>query len=97
MKNNAEDSALKVRVCDTLPHGLTVASARGFKVSGHKLCASLGTLKVLKAKTLRFTARVGPGAAGMVTNTAKVTARNTKRAHARARVRVVAPPPPGKG
>jgi large repetitive protein len=92
VKNVTEVSALKVRVCDTLPHGLAVVSAPGFKVSGRTACKSVGTLKVLATKTVRFTARVGPGAASRVTNTATATASNARTVHARARIRVVPSP-----
>ena len=94
VRNNDEDSALKVKLCDTLPHGLTVASARGFKVHGRKLCASVGTIDALGTRTVRFTARAQPGAPSHITNTATATASNARPARARARVRVVAPPPP---
>ena len=92
VKNLTEVSALKVRVCDTLPRGLAVDSAPGFKVSGRTVCKSVGTLRVLGTKTLRFTARVGPGAASRVTNTATATANNASGARARARIQVVPAP-----
>ncbi len=92
VKNVTEVSALKVRVCDSLPHGLSVASAPGLKVSGRRVCASLGTLKALAARTVRFTARVGPGAPSRVTNTATATASNAASARAQARLQVVPAP-----
>ena len=93
VRNTDEDSALKVKLCDTLPHGLTVVSAPGFKAHGRKLCASVGTLHPLASATVRFTARVQPGAPSHITNTATATASNARAASARAHVRVVAPPP----
>jgi uncharacterized repeat protein (TIGR01451 family) len=93
VKNTSEDSALKVKLCDTLPHGLTVASAAGFKIHGRKVCASVGTLKPLGGKRVHFTARVQPSAPSHITNTATATSSNARGASARARVRVVAPPP----
>jgi uncharacterized repeat protein (TIGR01451 family) len=92
VRNITEVSALKVRVCDTLPRGLAIASAPGFKVSGRTLCASVGTLRVLAAKTLRFIARVGPGAASGVTNTATASASNASGVRAHARIQVAPPP-----
>lgn len=92
VRNITEVSALKVRVCDTLPHGLAVASAPGFKVHGRTLCTSVGTLRALAAKTLRFTARVGSGAVPGVTNTATATASNASGVRAHARIQVVPPP-----
>ena len=94
VRNVAEDSALNVRVCDTLPRGLTVVSAPGFKVRGGTLCKTLGTLKVLTARTLRFTVRVGSSAAPRTTNTATATARNSRTVRARATIRVRPSPPP---
>ena len=94
VRNIAEDSALNVRVCDALPHGLTVASAPGFKLRGRTLCKAIGTLKVLTAKTLRFTVRVGPNAALRTTNTATADARNSRTVRARATIRVLPSPPP---
>ena len=94
VRNVAEDSALNVRVCDALPRGLTVVSAPGFKVRGRTLCKALGTLKVLTARTLRFTVRVGSGAAPRTTNTATADARNSRTVRARATIRVLPSPPP---
>ena len=94
VRNIAEDSALNVRVCDALPHGLTVASAPGFKLRGRTLCKAIGTLKVLTAKTLRFTVRVGSKAALRTTNTATADARNSRTVRARATIRVLPSPPP---
>jgi len=93
VRNTSEDSVLKVKVCDTLPHGLTVASAKGFNVRGRKLCASIGRIDAVGSKKVHFTARVQPGAPSHITNTATATASNARSATARARVRVVAPPP----
>ena len=92
VKNITEVSALKVRVCDTLPRGLSVAEARGFKVRGRTLCAGVGKLSTLGSKTLRFTARVGAGVPSRITNTATVTASNASAAHARAAIHVVPAP-----
>jgi large repetitive protein len=94
VRNIAEDSALNVRVCDRLPHGLTVASAPGFMLRGRTLCKAIGTLKVLTAKTLRFTVRVGSKAALRTTNTATADARNSRTVRARATIRVLPSPPP---
>jgi uncharacterized repeat protein (TIGR01451 family) len=92
--NVAENSALNVRVCDSLPRGLTAASAPGFRVRGRSLCASIGTLKVLRAKTLRYTVRVSSSARGRLRNAATATASNAHRVRARASVIVTVPRPP---
>lgn len=96
--DTAEVSALKVRLCDTLPAGLAVVSAPGFQVRGRTLCRSIGTLKPVSSKTLDFTVRVVAGAGSRLTNHATATANNARTVRARAAVRVTAPPPPsGKG
>jgi uncharacterized repeat protein (TIGR01451 family) len=95
--NITEVSALKVKVCDTLPTGLTVASAPGFSVRGRRLCTSPSSLGVLASKTLRFTALVGSGAPSRVTNIATAAASNAATVRARATINVVIPPPPGRG
>jgi large repetitive protein len=92
--NVAENSALNVRVCDSLPRGLSLAAATGFRVRGRTLCASIGTLKVLRSKTLRYTVRVSSSARGRLRNTASATARNARTVRARASVIVIAPRPP---
>jgi uncharacterized repeat protein (TIGR01451 family) len=93
VKNITEVSALHVRVCDTLPSGLTVASAPGFSVHGNTLCEAVGTLKVLAAKTLSFTARVAAGGSSVLTNHATATGSNARAVRASARV-TVSPSPP---
>jgi large repetitive protein len=89
VRNPTEISALRVRVCDALPRGLSVASAPGFKVRGRTVCKSIGTLKVRAAKTLRFSVRVGRGAPSRITNVATADGSNTRSARARARIRVL--------
>ncbi len=90
--NVTEVSALHVRVCDTLPDGLTVQSAPGFRVHGRTLCKSLGTINAVASKTLSFTARVGAAAGSHLTNTVGATASNARAVHAAAASRVVAAP-----
>jgi large repetitive protein len=92
VSNVTEVSALKVRVCDTLPRGLAVTSAKGFRVRGRTLCAAVGTLKALASKSLHFTARVGSGAPSRIRNTATASARNVRRVGARATIHVAPPP-----
>ena len=90
--NLTEVSALNVRVCDTLPAGLTIASAPGFSVHGSTLCTAIGTLKVLVSKTVSFTAHVTAGGPSVLTNDATATARNAEAVRARAGVTVTPAP-----
>ena len=90
--SNASDvTANAVRVCDTQPRGLTVASAPGFRVRGRTACRVIGTLRPGSSRTLVFTARVGRGAPSRVTNTAIATAANAQAVDAQARVSIVRP------
>ena len=97
--NVAEASALRVRVCDTPPAGVTIISAPGFHRSGHSVCITLSKLGVLAAKVFHLAATVASGSPGKRTNHATVTASNAPAAHASATTRVTrpAPPPPGLG
>jgi large repetitive protein len=91
--NITEVSALKVRVCDPLPQGLTVVSAPGFTAQGRTLCTRIGELKAVASKTFRLKAQVGPGASSRIKNTATATASNVVGAvRDSAAVRVVEPP-----
>jgi hypothetical protein len=88
VKNLTEVSALNVRVCDTLPSGLTVASAPGFSMHGNTLRQAIGTLKVLAAGSLSFTARVTASVSSLLTNRATAIPRNARTVRARARITV---------
>ncbi len=91
--NIGEASALRVRVCDTPPAGVTIVSAPGFHRSGRSVCTTISSLAVLAAKVFRLTARVTSGPPGNRTNHATVTASDAPAAHASATTRVTPPPP----
>jgi uncharacterized repeat protein (TIGR01451 family) len=95
--NIAEASALKVKVCDTPPSGLTIASAPGFRRSGRSVCTTISKLVVGATRTFHLTAIVRSGSPGVRTNRATADASNTPAVHASAATRVVAPPPPPPG
>ncbi len=95
--NAGENTALKVTVCDTLPSGLTIASAGGLRVHGRTVCAILPRLKVLATKTLSFTVRVTGGAPRSIRNTASARAGNAPTVRAEATIHVLRPPPSGLG
>ena len=50
VSNIGEALAMKVRVCDTPPSGLTVVSAPGFKRSGSSVCTTISKLAIGKSK-----------------------------------------------
>ena len=73
VKNRTEVLALNVRVCDTLPSGLTgrvgarLQRARQHAVPGHRHPEGLA------AKSLSFTARVTASVSSLLTNRATAT------------------------
>ena len=77
VSNVGDAGAMKVRVCDTPPSGLTVTSAPGFRRSGKSVCTTVSKLPIGKSKTFHVTARVtttrGPG---RLINHATVNSRN---------------------
>jgi uncharacterized repeat protein (TIGR01451 family) len=97
VSNIGEALAVKVRVCDTPPAGLTVTSAPGFKRSGSSVCATIAKLAIGKGKTLRVTARVTTRSAGRLVNHATVNSRNAPSRRTRATTIIHAAPPPGLG
>lgn len=93
VSNIGEAEALNVRVCDTLPRGLAAVAAPGFMRDRGALCATLARLPDGASRVLRLTARVAPGAPGVLTNRAAVLASNTPSASAQTAIRVRAKPP----
>jgi uncharacterized repeat protein (TIGR01451 family)/fimbrial isopeptide formation D2 family protein len=92
VSNIGEALAMKVRVCDTPPAGLTVTSAPGFKRSGNSFCTTISKLAIGKSKTLHVTARVATRNAGRLVNQATVNSRNAPSRRTRATT-IIAPPP----
>lgn len=90
--NIGEASALRVRVCDSPPAGVTIVSAPGFHRTGRSVCTTLSRLGVLAAKVFHLTAHVASGPTGLRTNHATVTASNAPVAHASAATRVTPRP-----
>jgi uncharacterized repeat protein (TIGR01451 family) len=84
VSNVGEALAMKVRVCDTPPSGLTVTSAPGFKRSGRSVCATISRLAIGKSKTLHVTARVTTTSPGRLINHATVNSRNAPTRRTRA-------------
>jgi large repetitive protein len=90
--NIGEALAMKVRVCDTPPAGLTVTSAPGFKRSGKSFCTTISRLAIGKSRTLHVTARVATRSAGRLVNHATVNSRNAPARRTRAAT-IIAPAP----
>jgi uncharacterized repeat protein (TIGR01451 family) len=86
VRNAGEALAVNVRVCDRLPRGLALVRARGFRRSGGRLCRSLGSLGIGRARVLRITTRATRSAPLSVTNVAAASASNARRVRARATV-----------
>ena len=97
VSNIGEALAMKVRVCDTPPSGLTVISAPGFRRSGRSLCTTISKLAIGKSRTLHVTARVATSSAGRLVNHATVNSRNAPSRRTRAVTIIHAAPPPGLG
>jgi uncharacterized repeat protein (TIGR01451 family) len=90
--NTGEASALRVRVCDSPPAGVTIAATPGFHRSGHSVCTTLSNLGVLATKVFRLPATVTSGSPGNRTNHATVTASNAPAAHANVTTRITPAP-----
>ena len=84
VSNVGEALAMKVRVCDTPPSGLTVISAPGFKRSGSSVCTTISKLAIGKSRTLHVTARVTTTSTGRLINHATVKSRNAPTRRTRA-------------
>ena len=87
LRNLGEAAALKVRVCDQLPAGVSLVAGGGLRRSGRSVCATVGTLKVLQARAFHLTVRVTGARTGRLTNHATVTSRNARTRRARATTR----------
>ncbi|MGZ4343286.1 MAG: hypothetical protein ACXVHX_15470 [Solirubrobacteraceae bacterium] len=97
VSNIGEALAMKLRVCDTLPSGLAVTSAPGFRRSGRSVCTTISKLAIGKSRTLHVTARVTTTTAGRLVNRATVNGANAPSRRTRATTIIHAPPPPGLG
>lgn len=91
--NVGEAEALRVRVCDTPPRGVSVISAPGFSRSGASICTTISRLPISASRTFRITAAAGSGTRGRIVNQATAAARNARPVHSTAPVTVVRPPP----
>jgi large repetitive protein len=94
VRNLGEAAALNVRVCDRLPAGVSLVAGSGFHRSGRSVCAAVGTIKVLRGRTLHLSVRVTAARSGRLINRATATSRNAPTRRARATTRVLGPPPP---
>ena len=100
VRNRGTATALRVRVCDRLPSGLTFVSARGARLNGRQACWTIARLGARASRTLTLRARTDVvSRARRITNMATADGANTASTRARARVLIdpsgVAPQPGG--
>lgn len=87
-----------LKTCDALPAGLRpVSGSPQPRLSAGKYCWKLGALRAGKSRSYRLTVRVLLGVKGSLSNQATTTASGTRRALARAKLWVIAAPPPSTG
>ncbi len=99
VSNVGADPALLLRVCDTVPQGLTLVSAPPhFVLRRGSVCRTFTSLPVGGTGIINFRMKVSSSAsAGVVVNTASARARGMSRAlFARASLRIFAPCPGGR-
>jgi uncharacterized repeat protein (TIGR01451 family) len=88
--NTGEARANRLRVCDRLPHGLTLVRAPGFRRGSAGLCRNVGNLAIRAVRVLRITTRATGAIPLRITNVATAAAANTRRVTARVTVGVFA-------
>ena len=89
--NVGKATAHDVKVCDTLPSGLTVTQTGGGKLSNGVVCWSIGALARGGRKTLYLLVTVDLTQRGKVKNTAVATSSDTPHANASSSTNVTAP------
>jgi uncharacterized repeat protein (TIGR01451 family) len=82
VKNTGRATAHNVRVCDTLPAGVTVTSAGSGKLSGGVVCWTVGILARGRRKQLALIVKVDVTQRSRITNTAVATASDAPSARA---------------
>jgi uncharacterized repeat protein (TIGR01451 family) len=92
VKNIGEASAIRVRVCDALPHGIHFVSGAGFTAGGQFVCRNVARIRIGVTRTFTLTVRVSRGARGVRTNRATARALNALRVSARAPIRITTVP-----
>ncbi|MDX6600439.1 MAG: hypothetical protein QOE87_4326 [Gaiellales bacterium] len=93
VKNIGKATAHDVRVCDTLPAGVTVTSTGGGKLSNGVVCWTVGTLAKTKRKQFALTVKVDLTTHARIKNTAVVTASDAPSARAASSTDVTLPRP----
>jgi len=89
--NVGKATAHDVKVCDTLPDGLTVTQTGGGKLANGVVCWSIGTLARGGQKSLYLLVTVDLTQRGRIKNTAVATASDAPRAGASSSTNVSAP------
>ncbi len=91
VKNIGKANAHDVRVCDTLPDGVTVTSTGGGKLSGGVVCWSFSLLPKGRSKQLGLVVKVDVTQRTRIRNTAVATAGDAPSAHAASSTSVTLP------
>ncbi len=93
VKNIGKASARNVRVCDTLPSGVTVTSTGGGTLSGGEVCWTVGTLAKNRRKQFALVVKVDITQRTRIKNNAVATASNAPSARASTSTFVTLPRP----
>ena len=93
VKNIGKASAHDVRVCDTLPAGVTVTSTGGGKLSGGVVCWTVGTLAKNRRKQFSLIVKVDLTQRTRIKNNAVATASDAPTARASTSTYVTLPRP----
>jgi uncharacterized repeat protein (TIGR01451 family) len=91
VKNIGRATAHDVRVCDTLPAGVTVTSTGGGKLSGGVVCWTVGTLAKNRRKQFDLTLTVDVTQRTRIKNTAVATASDAPSARAASSTSITLP------
>ena len=91
VKNVGKATAHNVRVCDTLPAGVTVTSPGGGKLSGGVVCWTVGTLAKSRSKQFGLTVTVDVTQRKRIKNTAVATASDAPSARAASSTSITLP------
>jgi hypothetical protein len=97
LRDRGRGLARRVDVCDRLPVGMTLVSARGARLRNGRVCWRVGRLRPLASRVFTLTARATRGSSGRTTNVATAAALRAAPRTARARVTIRPGPQPAPG
>jgi uncharacterized repeat protein (TIGR01451 family) len=93
VKNVGKATAHNVRVCDTLPGGVTVTATGGGKLSDGVVCWTVGTLAKTKRRQFTLTVKVDLTTRKRITNKAVATASDAPSSRAASSTNITLPRP----